>query len=204
MWRSQGAKVNYSSMRFLSKAGLDGRESMANMTGRLSPVLVARSTMWIAMALGLAACGEPGAQSQAPDSITARADCADVENVIDRTLCFADRAEAAGDLAPCDGADAEGVRFQCYAIYAERAETVEPCHRIPTDSEDGSDLRDACVSDVAKVTERAELCEEIVSHGLRDSCWLGVFRKTEDPALCDRIEDAGLRSACTGEPVYVE
>jgi len=175
------------------------------VTWGTSTGLLAWCAPWLAVTLGLAACGDTDANdsSHAAES-TARTDCPTIENVVDQILCFADEAEAAGRLAACDAASAEGVRFQCYAIYAERAQTVEPCRLIPTEDEDLSDLRDACVSDVAKVTKQPDLCEEIGSHGLRDSCWLQVFRETGDAGLCDRIEDARLRSLCTGEPVYVE
>lgn len=174
------------------------RDASTGFTGSRALLLI--------VGLGLAACSGPNSDDSghALDSTRARASCSTVDNVIDRILCFADQAEAAGTVAPCDAASSEGVRLQCYAVYAERAEAVEPCHRIPTDSKTGRDLRDACISGVAKATKRPDLCEEIVSFGLRDSCWLGIFQKTGDPALCNRIEDAGLRTICKGQPVYVE
>lgn len=134
----------------------------------------------------------------------AGAECSDIANAIERTLCFADRAVEAGSTSPCDEASREGVRYQCYAVYAERAETVEPCRRIPTTSGDLRDLRDVCVGDVAEVTGRAELCAEVAADGLRDSCWLSVYRRTGDRTLCDRIEDRALKSLCTDEPVRIE
>lgn len=149
---------------------------------------------------------EEGTRAGAGQNTTpsASAECADIANAIERTLCFADRAVEAGSTSPCDEASGEGVRYQCYAVYAERVETVEPCRRIPTTSADLRDLRDVCVGDVAEVTGRAELCAEVAADGLRDSCWLSVYRQTGDRTLCDRIEDRALKSLCTDEPVRIE
>lgn len=155
------------------------------------------------------ACGPSGgdtaeqATSRGEASAVERV-CSDLENPVDRILCFADRATDESDARRCDDASSDAVRFQCYAVYAERVEDVAPCRDIPGGTEDLQGLRDVCIGDVAGVAGRAELCEEIVTAGLRDSCYLAVFRTTGDGELCGRIEDPGLRSACTDEPAYVQ
>lgn len=157
----------------------------------------------------LTACGGDGGEtsdrtaSEPPPRETVTP-CGDVENVFERIVCFADRAEEAESVEPCDRAANEGVRYQCYAVFAERVGDVDVCHSIPAESQDEKDLRDACVSDVAKVTGQGELCDEIEAPGLRDSCYLGVFRETGDVSLCDQIEDPVLASACTEAPHNVE
>lgn len=127
-------------------------------------------------------------------------DCEALQSRIDMTLCLVDIATDAGTTAACDVTGDPGVRFQCYAIFAERLGDPETCRRIPDQGEDFRDLRDACLADVAPVAERPELCEEVRESGLRDGCFLSVYRVTADATLCDRIEDAGLRSLCTGVP----
>lgn len=170
-----------------------------------------RAALWSLAVVGmlLTACGGEGGEtsdrtaSEPPPRETVTP-CRNVENVFERIVCFADRAEEAGVVEPCDRAANEGVRYQCYAVYAERAADVNVCRSIPAETQDEKDLRDACVSDVAKVTGQGELCDEIEAPGLRDSCYLGVFRETGDVSLCDQIEDPVLASACTGEPDNVE
>lgn len=130
--------------------------------------------------------------------------CADLENPVDRILCFADRAADESDARRCDDALSDAIRYQCYAVFAERVKDVAPCRDIPRETEDLQGLRDACIGDVAAVAGQPGLCDEIMTAGLRDSCYVAVFRTTGDDELCGRIEDPVLRSTCTGEPAYVQ
>lgn len=172
----------------------------------------ALATALSSLALGtlLAGCGTGGDAGATPDPTHTEApgetteSCGELDGIIERIECFADRASEAGDRSRCDEASEDAVRYQCYAIYAERRGDPAACRAIPSGSEEHRQLRDACLGDVAPVLAQADLCEEITTPGLRDSCYLAVFEKTGDAELCDRIEDPGLRSACTGEPVHVE
>lgn len=159
--------------------------------------------------LGCAAVDDPRpAESEANEPRASEpsspARCERVENVIERIECYADLATATNDRSVCGQSPDQGVAYQCLAIVAERRADVELCDLIPTHTTDHQQLKDACISDVAKKTLEPQLCERIVTVGLRDSCYAAIGRDTENRALCDKIRDPGLRSICTGEPVIVD
>jgi hypothetical protein len=131
-------------------------------------------------------------------------DCASRKNLFKQISCYAAAAEASNDIAPCDQATDEGVRYQCYAIFAEHSSSPEVCSMIPVTTEEHRSLIDICLSDVAKKARNPSLCEKIVTPGLRDSCYLKLAIVAGDPALCAKIRDAGLKSTCSGKPVVVE
>jgi hypothetical protein len=131
-------------------------------------------------------------------------DCASRKDPFEQISCYAAAAKAANDIAPCDRATNEGVRYQCYAIFAEFSTSPDVCHTIPTTTPEHRSLVDVCISDVAKKARKPSLCEEIATPGIRDSCYLKLAREVGEPALCAKIRDAGLKSICTGKPVIVE
>ena len=137
------------------------------------------------MALGITACGKK-------------------ENLIDQILCYAAHATKFDDVSICNAASHEGVRYQCYAIYAERRSNPDVCEEIPSKLADHKALRDACISDAAKKIGDFTLCEKVQNQGLRDSCYWGVAKKTGDLSLCEKIQDNGLKSGCTGKPVDID
>ena len=130
--------------------------------------------------------------------------CGEKKNLIDQILCYAALATNLDDVSICDAASHEGVRYQCYAIYAERQSKPDVCEAIPLKSAELKGLRDVCISDVAKKVGDFTLCEKIKTQGLRDSCYLGVAKKTGDTSICEKIQDKGLKSTCTGKPVYIQ
>jgi len=101
-------------------------------------------------------------------------------------------------LTACDEANEQAVRYQCYAIFAERTGTATPCRRIPTSDQDYRQLRDVCLADVAAALGSSDLCEEVQSDGLRDGCWLSTSRRTGDQTLCERI---GPDGGCRDRPI---
>ena len=130
--------------------------------------------------------------------------CGKKKNLIDQTLCYAALATKHDDVSICNAASHEGVRYQCYAIYAERRSNPDVCEEIPSKSADHKGLRDACISDVAKKVGDFTLCEKVQTQGLRDSCYWGIAKKTGDTSLCEKIQDNRLKSGYTGKPVDIE
>jgi hypothetical protein len=130
--------------------------------------------------------------------------CEENESLLGQTLCLSSLATKQDDFLICNAASHEGVKYQCYAIYAERRSTPDVCEEIPPTSTEHKDLRDSCISDVAKDNGDFILCEKVQSQGLRDSCYWGIAKQTGDTALCEKIHDNGLKSDCTGKPVYVD
>lgn len=98
----------------------------------------------------------------------------------------------------------EGVRFQCYAIFAEHTASPEVCHRIPSKTAEHLTLIDGCLSDVALKARNPNNCEAISTPGIRDSCYLKLAKNLGKQALCGKIQDNGLKSVCTSKPVIVE
>ena len=130
--------------------------------------------------------------------------CWKTENLFDQVLCYAALATKHEDVSICNAASHDGVRYQCYSIYAERQSNPDACEEIPSSSADHKALRDACISDVAKKIGDFKLCEKVQTQGLRDSCYWGIVKKTGDTSLCEKIQDNGLKSGCTGKPIVIE
>ena len=130
--------------------------------------------------------------------------CEDTENLLERIECYATLATDEDDPYVCGRSSHEDVKYQCYAVLAERRGSKELCNEIPSRSPDHKKLRDVCISDVAAQMLSPILCEEIQTVGLRDSCYVKIGQQTKDTTLCQRIQDPGLRSLCTGQPVMVE
>ena len=130
--------------------------------------------------------------------------CEKKKNLFNQILCYTALATKLDDVSICDAASHEGVRYQCYAIYAELRSKPDVCEAIPSKSAELKGLRDVCISDVAKKAGDFTLCKKIKTQGLRDSCYLGVAKKTGDTSICDKIQDKGLKSSCTGKPVYIK
>jgi hypothetical protein len=143
-------------------------------------------------------------ESSSADTSLDEKTCGKKKNLIDQLLCYAALATKLDDVSICDAASHEGVRYQCYAIYAERRSKPDVCEAIPSKSAELKGLRDVCISDVAKKAGDFTLCAKIETQGLRDSCYLGVAKKTGDTSICEKIQDKGLKSGCTGKPVYVQ
>ena len=130
--------------------------------------------------------------------------CGKKENIFDQILCYATLATKHDNVSICKAASHEGVRYQCYAIYAERRSNPDVCEEIPSKSAGHKTLRDACISDVAKKIGDFTLCEKVQTQGLRDSCYWGIAKTTGDTSLCEKIQDNGLKSGCTGKPVGID
>jgi hypothetical protein len=126
------------------------------------------------------------------------------KGIFGQISCLSDLAAEREDASVCGAAAHEGVKYQCYAVAAEKLGDWNTCYEIPTDSKDGIELRDLCISDVAEKNADSDLCKKIETANFKDSCYLKVWRKTGDSTLCEKISDAGIKSMCTGEPVMVE
>ncbi len=126
------------------------------------------------------------------------------KGIIEQIGCLSDLAAKDDDPSVCSAAAHEGVKYQCFAVAAEKIGDWETCLKIPPKSKERIELRDICISDVAEKKVNSSLCEKIQTGNFKDSCYLKVYRKTGDSALCEAISDPGIKSLCTGEPVMVE
>lgn len=139
-----------------------------------------------------------------PGAVAGLDECAVETSPIGQLTCYAAAAKATNATVPCDHAANEGVRYQCYAMFAEYAESPGVCHSIPATTAEHRSLADACLSDVARKARKPGICEYISAPGLRDSCYLKLALDLDDAALCAKVRDAGLNSTCSGKPVIVE
>ena len=126
-------------------------------------------------------------------------------NAYDELLCYVDLAVKLDEVNACDPLAA--LKYQCYAIFAERKQDERICEKIPgADSgiEDIQELKDLCFSDVAKVKKDAAICGKIATGTFRDGCYLQVSKLAGDVAVCEKIVAAETRNWCKGQPVYIE
>lgn len=142
----------------------------------------------------------PGPKSGAVSA----AQCERIENVFKQIECYVTLATDEEDPSMCGLSSHDGVKYQCYAILAERLGSRDLCDQIPLASLDHQELRDICISDVAKKILNYVVCDEIQTMGLRDSCYAKIGQETKNTTLCEKIQDPGLRSMCSGVPVMVE
>ena len=131
------------------------------------------------------------------------AECAEA-GVIEQITCFTNAAKRHEDLTVCDQAEHTGVRYQCYALYAEHKQDPAPCRRIPTDDEEMQSLADVCLSDVAALKKDPQLCAEMETVTLRDDCYSKVAREVDNTEVCKNIRDEARRNFCQGIPTYME
>lgn len=76
-------------------------------------------------------------------------ECASPSNPFEQVSCYAAAARTGNKLSACDRAGHEGVRYQCYEIFAEHTVSAPVCHRIPATTVEHRSLIDLCLSDVA-------------------------------------------------------
>jgi hypothetical protein len=149
-------------------------------------------SVWALPARGEAALYEPAA-------------CLENKDLFEQITCLVELAVRENDDTICDAAIHTGVRYQCYAMVAEKLGNLDICGKIPSGvgGETGQ-LHDLCVSEVAVNLKDYELCQRIKAPGLRDGCYLEIYRQTDDMSLCEMIQDAGMKSLCTGKPSSVK
>ena len=124
------------------------------------------------------------------------AECGARASVTQRVLCYAERAVAAEEVAPCDAAEDVRVRDQCYGVFAVQTGRPDACRAIPGNGQRPASLRQICLSDVAIVSGEPSLCGEVTDSNLRDTCYLKLRRDTGDADLCERIAEPALRGLC--------
>jgi hypothetical protein len=127
--------------------------------------------------------------------------CLEDRDLFEQITCLVDLAVDEEDVSICDAATHGGVRYQCYAMVAEKLANLDICGKIPSGAQgETGQLHDLCVSDVAVNLKDYELCQRIKTPGLRDGCYLQIYQQTDDMSLCEMIQDLGMKSLCTGKP----
>jgi len=140
-------------------------------------------------------CDRPNDPDGAADGSASAVGCAELD-LLSQVGCFADLAVESGDLGPCDGAAHEGVRYQCYAVVAERRDDPRTCQQIPSTTAEHLSLKDLCLSDIAKSRLDPELCGAVETVGFRDGCYFKVAEGIPDRELCSGISEEGLKRLC--------
>jgi hypothetical protein len=139
------------------------------------------------------------------EALNGPAACLEDRDHFEQITCLSELAVAKEDVSICDAATNEGLRYQCYAMVAEKLRDLDICGKIPGDAAgETGQLRDLCVSDVAVNLKDYKLCEGIETPGFRDGCYLQIYQQTDDMSLCEMIQDPGMKSLCTGKPYSVK
>ena len=146
--------------------------------------------------LGLAAMAAASLAATAQNH-SATAGCRNSESLPNQIRCFLDAAEAASDVALCEGAYDFAVRFNCISLFAEHSGNLLPCERIPIRNNRLLLMRDSCISGVAAATRTPQWCEQVQLNVVRDGCYLiQVVDLDAAPELCERITKAAVREIC--------
>ena len=130
--------------------------------------------------------------------------CATKKNLFEQISCYSAVAKETDNLVACDQASHEGVRYQCYAIFAEYSVSQEICHKIPAATDEHRSLTDACLSDVAMKAHNPSLCERIATAGLSDSCYSKLAKEMNEISLCAQIRDTSLANSCNNKAMLVK
>ena len=154
--------------------------------------------------LGCGPAEDPRQASELTTKDEPAGQCENLVGVLERIECYVKLATDNDDPSVCGQSTNEGVAYQCYAIVAERRSDDGLCDFIPSRSPDHRQLKDICISDVAKKTLNPLACDRIQTAGLRDSCYAKIGQETGNMELCEKVQDPGLRSMCSGEPVTVQ
>jgi len=136
---------------------------------------------------------EVPAQDLKNPELSPRQNCREEMHAVARMNCFAELADRGNDVALCDSASPESLKYNCYAVYAKRKLREEVCREIPV-----GEVRDGCLSGIAEKSGDQKLCEEIRSSRYKDSCYAVVARKTGKVELCGRIGDRMQQMICSG------
>ncbi|MBK1696564.1 hypothetical protein [Rhodovibrio salinarum] len=150
----------------------------------------------------------PGLKPPAPERPRG---CSGQRFIGQRVACFSDRAVQAGDASVCFQASAPDVRWPCIAKYAVVAGDATTCRLLPGPRPDGVDgplsggedtvTVDLCLSTLALVYRRPDLCRQIQTETMDDACLAKLVANGADPALCAGIDVPELRRVCRPDPL---
>lgn len=133
------------------------------------------------------------AQELKNQELSPRQNCREERHAIARMNCFADLADRENDVAICDSASPEALKFRCYAVYAQRKSSLEVCRMIAS-----GEVKDGCLSNIAGQAGDPQICAEIRISRYKDSCYLEVVKKTGQVELCGEIGDRMQQMICSG------
>ncbi|MBK1666881.1 hypothetical protein CKO28_02340 [Rhodovibrio sodomensis] len=128
-----------------------------------------------------------------------------------RVACLSDRAVQAGDPTVCFEAPDPDTRWPCVAKYAVVAGGPETCRLLPGPPADGAAADaiaggdatvtvDLCLSTLALVYRRPELCRQLATEPMDDACLAKLVTNGADPALCRQVKSPDLRQVCRPDP----
>lgn len=153
---------------------------------------------------GPAQVPQPTIKPPAPTMVGA---CRGQQFIGQRVACYSDRAVRAGDPTLCFEADDPDVRWPCVAKYAVVAGDADTCRLLPgppaSDAGAGGDAAvtvDLCLSTLALVYRRPELCRQLRTDPMDDACLAKLVANGADPALCRAVKSSDLREVCRPDP----
>lgn len=152
---------------------------------------------------------QPSVKPQAPDMVGV---CRGQRFIGQRVACYSDLAVRAGDPTLCFQAADPDVRWPCVAKYAVVAGDADTCRLLPgppggdtaadaTPGGDASVTVDLCLSTLALVYRRPELCRQLATAPMDDACLAKLVANGADPALCATVKSPGLKDVCRPDPL---
>lgn len=152
---------------------------------------------------------QPGTKPPAPEMVGV---CRGQRFIGQRVACYSDLAVRAGDPTLCFRATAPDVRWPCVAKYAVVAGDADTCRLLPgppaedaaagaTPGGDAAVTVDLCLSTLALVYRRPELCRQLGTAPMDDACLAKLVANGADPALCRAVKSPDLREVCRPDPL---
>ena len=146
-----------------------------------------------------------------PPAPAAAAVCGGQRFIGQRIACYSDQAVQQGDPTVCFRTPEPDVRWPCVAKYAVVAGDAATCRLLPgppatgvpateLPGGDAAVTVDLCLSTLALVYRRPELCGQLDTAPMDDACLAKLVANGADPALCARVASADLRAVCRPDP----
>ncbi len=150
----------------------------------------------------------PAVKPPAPAAATV---CGGQRFIGQRVACYSDRAVQQGDPTVCFRTPAPDVRWPCVAKYAVVAGDAATCRLLPgppatgvpateLPGGDAAVTVDLCLSTLALVYRRPDLCRQLDTTPMDDACLTKLVANGADPALCAQVKSPDLREVCRPNP----
>lgn len=167
-------------------------------------MLPTRAFAAVLLPLLLLAVGAAGARE--PEAVAGEG-CSLRDTAAQRIACYSDLAVRHHDPTVCLSAESADERWPCIANYAVVAGDAGTCDLLPgpeSESQTEGDLAqvsiDLCLTTLALVYRKPELCRSVVTPAMDDSCLAKLVSLGADPALCADIKSEELRAVCRPDP----
>lgn len=120
--------------------------------------------------------------------------CDSIQDPTTRSNCKLSNSIIEQDLSICEDIDGHTQKVDCFIYQAILRQDESICEMIEHETAE-LELREGCITGVAKVKEDVSLCEKL-SESRADDCVLGIAIQTKNPDNCEQIENQLTKDNC--------